>query len=71
MVSLGERIETWRKAKKLTQEDLANAIDVTPSAISLWESDKTAPSQKHLEIIVNDEFGLTMERFYGPLPKVA
>lgn len=62
------RIATWRKAKGLTQGALAEAVGVTTSAVSLWESDSTSPSQVNLEKIV-EALGLTMARFYGRLPK--
>lgn len=64
------RIATWRRAKGLTQADLAQAADVTVSAVSLWESGKTSPSHERLAAIV-ERMGLTMSGFYGAVPKVA
>lgn len=69
-VDLGQRIATWRKAKKLTQQDLAEVCDISVAAVSYWESGDTAPSQKHLNQIV-ELFDVSMERFYGSLPKLA
>lgn len=69
-MQLGERIKTWRKARELTQQDLAEKCGITVSAVSLWESGDSAPSQKHLVEIV-DLFGISMERFYGRMPKIA
>jgi len=69
-VNLGRRIFSWRKSLDLTQQDLADACGITVSAVSLWESGETQPSQKHLQSIVK-LFGLTMERFYGRAPKRA
>lgn len=66
-MDLGVRIATWRSHKKLTQQALADAADVTVSAVSYWESGDTSPSQDHLEAVVK-ALGLTMERFYGRVP---
>jgi transcriptional regulator with XRE-family HTH domain len=66
-VELGERIKLWRKARGLTQQDLAETCDITVSAVSLWESGGGI-SQKHLALVV-DLFGVSMERFYGRVPK--
>lgn len=68
-MELGERIKLWRKARGLTQQDLADACEITVSAVSLWESGGSTPSQRHLTQIV-DLFGVSMERFYGRAPKV-
>lgn len=65
---LGIRIAGWRKSKGLTQAELAQACEVTVSAVSLWEAGKASPTQEHLETIV-DRLGVTMARFYGRVPK--
>ncbi len=67
-MTLGSRIAAWRKAKGYSQGGLADAVGVTRAAVSQWEDSQTSPSQPHLETVVK-EFGLTMERFYGPIPK--
>ncbi len=41
--TLGRRIAILRKEKGLKQEDLANALDVSPQAVSKWENDQTCP----------------------------
>lgn len=43
MNSLGERIASLRKAKGMTQEQLAELCSVTPQAVSKWENNITAP----------------------------
>ena len=68
-MDLGTRIAQWRRARGLTQRDLANAVGVSVSAVSYWESNTHPPSQKHLDAIVR-ALGLTMERFYGRIPTV-
>jgi transcriptional regulator with XRE-family HTH domain len=69
-MGIGIRIATWRRARGLTQADLAVAAGVTVSAVSYWEAGKSTPSHAHLEAIVA-RLGLTMAQFYGRLPKQA
>ena len=37
--TLGKRIAMLRRQKGLKQEDLANALDVSPQAVSKWENE--------------------------------
>lgn len=70
-MDLSERIAAWRKAKGMSQRDLAKAVGVSVAAVYQWEGtgeSKTSPSQVHLELVV-EALGLTMERFYGRTPK--
>lgn len=41
--TLGKRIAMLRRQKGLKQEALANALDVSPQAVSKWENDQTCP----------------------------
>jgi transcriptional regulator with XRE-family HTH domain len=43
-VSLGERVRNQRKALSITQQQLANAVNITPQHISLIEQGKGSPS---------------------------
>jgi transcriptional regulator with XRE-family HTH domain len=43
-VSLGERIKQRRQALKITQQELAQSLGITPQHISAIEQDKWAPS---------------------------
>ena len=43
-MSFGERLLERRKNLKVTQQDLADALGVTPQHISLIEQDKATPS---------------------------
>jgi len=48
-VSLGKRISTLRKERKLSQQELANRLYVADKTISSWEIDRTEPN---LEMII-------------------
>lgn len=43
MESIGNRISKFRKAKGLTQEELANQLGVSSQAVSKWENDASCP----------------------------
>lgn len=68
---LARRIATWREAKRLSLADLARAADVTRSAICHYEAGKAEPSHARLTALVVDGLGISMSRFYGPLPRMA
>jgi len=46
--SVGERLLTLRNKKSLTQEDLAEQLDVSRQSISKWELNKTLPDVEKL-----------------------
>jgi transcriptional regulator with XRE-family HTH domain len=41
--TIGNRIAKFRKAKNMTQEDLANLMGVSSQAVSKWENDASCP----------------------------
>ena len=41
--TIGNRISKFRKAKNLTQEELANQVGVSSQAVSKWENDASCP----------------------------
>lgn len=43
MLPIGERIKMYRKEKNLTQEELANILSVSRSAVSNWEIGRNYP----------------------------
>jgi transcriptional regulator with XRE-family HTH domain len=51
MIKLGQKIKKARKQKRITQEDLANAIGVSDKSISAYESDRINPPLQILEKI--------------------
>ena len=40
---IGEKISKLRKLLKISQKDFAKMLQVTPSAVSQWENNKTSP----------------------------
>ena len=42
-LTLGRRIQVLRKEQALTQDALAERMDVTPQAVSKWENDQSCP----------------------------
>ncbi len=43
METFGDRLRAARKALKLTQEDVADEVEVTKSAVSGWENNRETP----------------------------
>lgn len=52
-MNIADRIQTLRKTKGLSQEQLADAIGVSRQAVSKWESEQTTPD---LEKIILMDF---------------
>ena len=65
---LGNKIYTLRKAKGLTQEQLANLVGVSNKAVSKWETDEANPDiglmpkiAKALDVTIGELFGEALE----------
>ncbi len=52
-MSIGTKIKDLRRAKDLTQEELAEVLGVTSKAVSQWECNRTAPDISQLPILCN------------------
>lgn len=52
-MTFGEKIKKLRKENEMTQEELAEKILVTRTAISKWETDKGYPSIDSLKLLSN------------------
>jgi transcriptional regulator with XRE-family HTH domain len=46
--NIARNIKRFREAAELTQKDLADKLNVSISAISLWEAGKTSPNANQL-----------------------
>ena len=47
-MSLGENLQYLRKRDNITQEQLAEQLDVSRQSVSKWESDTTYPEMEKL-----------------------
>ncbi|MEO7837372.1 MAG: helix-turn-helix transcriptional regulator [Acidimicrobiales bacterium] len=45
--AFGEHLRRWRRAKGLTQEDVARALKVNQSSWAKWENGKALPDRRH------------------------
>ena len=59
-MTLGEKIKEARKQCGLSQEQLAEKLAVSRSAVTKWETDKGIPDIANL-IAISDEFGLSLD----------
>ena len=50
---LGENIRNLRKENKMSQEQLAEKLDVSRQSVSLWENGQTTPSMDNIIAIAN------------------
>ena len=64
MNNIGEKIRTARKIKNISQEELADLVNVSRQTIYKWESGVICPSRKNAEMLCN-VLNISMEYFYG------
>lgn len=50
-MTFGEKLKIARKAKKLTQKQLADLVGAKHNSVSDWESDKSKPDMDTVELI--------------------
>ena len=60
MKTLGKKISEYRKQNKMTQEDLADQLNVTSQAVSKWENDLSIPDLSIL-IELSDLFHVSLD----------
>ncbi|MCC0633290.1 helix-turn-helix domain-containing protein [Clostridioides sp. ZZV15-6388] len=60
MLNLGENLKRLRKERNLSQEQLAEMLNVSRQAISKWESNKTYPDIENL-ILLRTLFNVTLD----------
>lgn len=63
-MTIGKKIERLRLNKKLTQEKLADKLDITRQTLSNWESDITSPDLKQAKKLSNI-FGVSLDELVG------
>ena len=60
-MSIGEKIAMQRKKRGMSQEALANEMDVTRQAVSRWESGQSKPSTEKL-LALGELYGVSIDR---------
>lgn len=63
-IKFGERLRAFRRRDGRTQEDLAQALDVTPQAVSRWETGSCYPDMELIPSIAN-YFGVAIDELFG------
>ena len=59
-MTIADRIQTLRKSKGLSQEELADAAGVSRQAVSKWESEQSTPDLDKV-IILSEIFDVTTD----------
>ena len=59
-MNLGDKLLKLRKDNKMSQEEFAEALDVTRQTVSNWENEKSYPDL-HTLIKISDEFNLSLD----------
>lgn len=60
-VTFGERLGELRKSKNISQEELAELLDVSRQSISKWENDKAYPEMTRL-LFMSDYFDVSLDQ---------
>lgn len=66
-MNLGNNISEKRKAKGMTQEELASNLGVSPQAVSKWENNLSCPDISLLPAIAKI-FGMSVDELLGAAP---
>ena len=53
MIKISRNLKKFRKLNNLTQEQLAEEMNLTRQAISNWENDKSQPDLESIERLVS------------------
>ena len=64
MNTIGQMIKQLRKAKCVTQEELAGALHVSYQAVSKWENDTAQPDIMMMPALAA-YFGVTIDELFG------
>lgn len=59
-MNLADRIQTLRKAKGISQEELADKLGVSRQAVSKWEGEQSSPDLERI-ILMSDYFEVTTD----------
>lgn len=64
MKNIGEQIRALRKARSMTQEQLAALLGLAPQSVSKWENQLTAPDISLLPALAG-VFGVSIDELFG------
>ncbi len=64
MYNIGQTIKQLRKARGVTQEELASALNLTHQTVSKWENDTAQPDIMMMPSLA-DYFGVTIDDLFG------
>ena len=59
-MTTADRIQSLRKSKGMSQEELADAVGVSRQAVSKWESEQATPDLEKI-VIMSDVFEVTTD----------
>ena len=59
-MTIGERLLKLRREKNISQEELANVLDVSRQTVSKWETDQSSPDFDKI-IPLCEYFGITSD----------
>lgn len=59
-MTIADRIQSLRKAKGMSQEELADKVGVSRQAVSKWESEQATPDLDKV-VIMSDFFEVTTD----------
>lgn len=68
-MTIGEKIYKYRKQAGLSQEELADKMNVSRQSVSLWETDQTTPSVDKL-VMLAEIFSVSMDELCGTSEKI-
>ena len=69
-MTLGEKLQTLRRSRGLSQEQLAEILEVSRQAVSKWENSESAPDLDRLRAICT-YFGVTTDYLIWDEPEDA
>lgn len=69
MKTIGENIAYFRKQKKMTQEELAEQLNVTAQAVSKWECDSSYPDIETMQTLAKI-LGISVDMLLNGTPEL-
>lgn len=69
-MTLGEKLKQYRKIKGLSQEKVAELLDVSRQAVTKWENDQTVPNMANL-MALSSLYNVPLEELAGSKNKIS